>query len=88
MGVVSRRWVRVESMSMVVRRYIDFLIFLIPTPLASALFAASLLFVVFLKCFSFFMYIYIYINKPYTNVWHPTPLESPQLIMQRNNNYK
>ena len=37
-----------------VRRYIDFLILLIPTPLVSVLFAAaSLLFVNFLKCFSF-----------------------------------
>ena len=38
---------------MVVRRYIDFLILLIPTPLVSAFFAASLLFVHFLKCFLF-----------------------------------
>ena len=36
----------VESMGVVVRRYIDFLILLIPTPLVSVLFAAtSLLFV-------------------------------------------
>ena len=36
-------------------RYIDFLILLIPTPLVSVLFAAaSLLFVHFVKCFSFF----------------------------------
>ena len=48
MGVVSRRWVWVESMGVVVRRYIDFLILLFPTPLVSALFAAaSLLFVHF-----------------------------------------
>ena len=41
-------------MGVVVRRYIDFLIILIPTPLVSALFAAaSLLFVLFKKCFSF-----------------------------------
>ena len=32
MGVVSRRWVWVESMGVVVWRYIDFLILLIPTP--------------------------------------------------------
>ena len=38
----------------VVRRYIDFLILLIPTPLVFVLFvAASLLFVHFVKCFSF-----------------------------------
>ena len=33
MGVVSRRWVWVESMGVVVRRYIDFLILFIPTPI-------------------------------------------------------
>ena len=33
MGVVSRRWMWVESMGVVVRRYIDYLILLIPTPL-------------------------------------------------------
>ena len=37
-GVVSRRWVWVESMGVVARRYIDFLILLIPTPLVSVLF--------------------------------------------------
>ena len=31
-GMVSRRWILVESMGMFVRRYIDFLILLIPTP--------------------------------------------------------
>ena len=36
MGVVSRRWVWVESMGVVVRRYIDFLILLVPTSLVSA----------------------------------------------------
>ena len=41
-------------MGVVVRRYIDFLILLIPTPLVSVLFkAASLHFVHFFKCFSF-----------------------------------
>ena len=38
-------------LGVVVRRYIDFLILLIPTPLVSVLF--SLLFVHFYKCFSF-----------------------------------
>ena len=42
----------------VLRRYIDFLILLIPTPLVSVLFAAaSLLFCSFLKMF-FVLYIY------------------------------
>ena len=44
-------------LGVVVRRHIDFLILLIPTPLVSVLFyAASLLFVHFFKCFSFFIY--------------------------------
>ena len=38
MGVVSRRWMWVESMGVVVRRYIDVLILLIPTPLVSVFF--------------------------------------------------
>ena len=42
MGVVGRRWVWVESMGVIVRRYIDFLIIilLIPTPLVSPLFCS------------------------------------------------
>ena len=58
-GVASGEWV--ESMGVVVRRYIDFLILLIPTPLVSVLFAAaSLLFVHFVKCFSFlFQYFFV-----------------------------
>ena len=51
MGVVSRRWMWVESMGVVVRRYIhiyiDFLILLIPTPLVSVLFAAAAFFKMF-----------------------------------------
>ena len=43
MGVVSRRWVWVESMGVFVRRYIDFLILLIPAPLVSVLFCSSIL---------------------------------------------
>ena len=35
MGVVSRRCMSVESMGVVVRRYIDYLVLLIPTPLVS-----------------------------------------------------
>ena len=48
-------------LGVVVRRYIDFLILLIPTPLLSVLFylffftAASLLFVVFRSCSSTFL---------------------------------
>ena len=46
MRVVSRRWMWVESMGavvgVVVRRYIDFPILLIPTPLVSVLFCSSI----------------------------------------------
>ena len=41
-------------LGVVVRRYIDFLILLIPTPLVSVLFTASLLFVLFLNVFCSF----------------------------------
>ena len=52
-------------MGVVVRRYIDFLILLIPTPLVSVFFAAaSLLCVHFLKCFSF-LFQYFFVNKLY-----------------------
>ena len=52
---------RMWLLGVVVRRYIDFLILLIPTPLVSVLFAAaSLLFVHFVKCFSFlFQYFFV-----------------------------
>ena len=42
-------------LGVVLRRYIDFLILLIPTPLVSVLFCSSIptFFVHFLKCFSF-----------------------------------
>ena len=45
-------------MGVVVRRYIDFLILLIPTPLVSVLFCSSIpnFFHIF-KCFSFFIII-------------------------------
>ena len=42
MGVVSRRWMWVESMGVVVRRYINDLILLIHTPLVSVLFYSSI----------------------------------------------
>ena len=47
----------------VVRRYIDFLILLIPTPLVSVLFCSSIpTFCSFFKCFSF-LYIYSYTTR-------------------------
>ena len=68
MGVVSRRWMWVESTGVVVRRYIDYLILLIPTPLVSVLYAAaSLLFVHFLKCFSFLFRYFLVIKFPVLN---------------------
>ena len=42
MGVVTKRWMWEESVDVVVRRYIDFLILLIPTPLVSVLFCSSI----------------------------------------------
>ena len=48
-------------MGVVIRRYIDFLILLIPTPLVLALFAAAsllLIFVYFLNVFSFLLTCY------------------------------
>ena len=67
MGVVSRRWVWLVGvggiygcgywvwlLGVVVKRYIDFLILLIPTPLVSVLFSSSIpIFCSFFKCFSF-----------------------------------
>ena len=45
---------RVWLVGVVVRRYIDFLILLIPTPLVSVLFCSSIpTFCSFFKCFSF-----------------------------------
>ena len=45
-------------MGVVVRRYVDFLILLIPTPLVSVLLYSSIpTFCSFLKCFSFFIII-------------------------------
>ena len=53
-GVASgSQWnVCVWLVGVVVRRYIDFLILLIPTPLVSVLFCTSI--PTFFKCFSFF----------------------------------
>ena len=59
-------------LGLVVRRYIDFLILLIPTPLVSVLFAAaSLLFVHFVKCFSFlFQYFFVITFYVLYNISH------------------
>ena len=56
MGVVSSKWVWVESMGVAsgcgVRRYIDFLILLIPTPLVWLFFCSSIpTFCSLKKCF-------------------------------------
>ena len=64
-GVVSgsgwNLWVWL--LGVVVRRYIDFLILLIPTPLVSLLFTAEfLLFVHKKKCFSFLFQYFIKLN--------------------------
>ena len=64
-------------LGVVVRRYIDFLIVLIPTPLVSVIFCSSIpTFCSFLKCFSFFLYIGLTIvHIQYTeHILHATPL--------------
>ena len=48
MGVVNRRWMWVESMGVVVRRHIDFLILLIPTTFVSVLFCSSIPYFLFI----------------------------------------
>ena len=48
-------------MGVVVRRYIDFLLLLIPTPLVSVLFCSSI--PTFCSFFNVYIYIYIYIYK-------------------------
>ena len=57
MGVVSRRWLWVESMGVVVRRYIDFRI--LPIPIYSSCICSFLqqhpTFCSFKKCFSFLL---------------------------------
>ena len=55
----------------VVRRYIDFLILLIPTPLVSALFCSSIpTFCSFFKCFLFFFqYIFVIASEASFPVW-------------------
>ena len=63
MGVASgsgwNLWVWLVGV--VVRRYIDFLILLIPTPLVSVLFAASLFFGSFLKRFFFLVTVLFFV---------------------------
>ena len=70
-----------ESMGVVVRRHIDFLILLIPTHLVSALFCSSIpTFYSFLKCFSFlvryFLVIYVIIFSHSINT-HPDDYDCP-----------
>ena len=61
MGVVSRRWMWVESMGVVIRRYIDFLILLIPTPLVSIPFLQQHPYFLFILLNVFIQYIHVYI---------------------------
>ena len=51
-------------MGVVVRRYIDFLILLIPTPLVSVLFCSSIptFFSFFFLCFSFLFQFFLFIT--------------------------
>ena len=58
MGVVSRKWVWLVAV--VVRRYIDFLILLIPTPFVTVLFCSSIP----IFC-SFFIVFVLYIYNIY-----------------------
>ena len=61
-------------MGVVVRRYIDFPILFIPTPLVSVLFCSSIpTFCSFFKCFSFFFQYYLVIKfyvLPFAVVTH------------------
>ena len=65
MGVVNRRWVWVESMGVVVRRYIDFHILFIPTTLVSALFGSSIptFLFIFKMFFVLFWYFFVICNN-------------------------
>ena len=66
MGVVNRKWVWVESMGVVVRRYIDFLIILlIPTPLVSALSMQQPPYFLFIFKMFFVLYYYCEQSKLY-----------------------
>ena len=57
MGVVNRRWLWMESMDVVVRRYIDFLILLIPTTRICS----------FWQQYFYFFVHFIYIYRPGNN---------------------
>ena len=59
MGVVSRRWVWL--LGVVVRRYIDFLMLLIPTPLVFVLFYSSI--PTFCSFFKMFLFLFQYFKK-------------------------
>ena len=84
-GVASRSgWnLWVWLLGVVVRRYIDFLILLIPTPLVSVLFCSSIpTFCSFLKCFSFlFQYFFVikfyvlnFFFTQYKHIWTTTSI--------------
>ena len=67
-------------LGVVVRRYIDFLILLIPTPLVSVLFCSSipsLLFCSFLKIF-FVLYNIIYMQLSFSNYKHIRAYFTPE----------
>ena len=62
MGVVSR-WMWVECMGVVVGRYTDFLILIIPTPLVSVIFCSTIpTFCSLKKCFSFLFQYFLVIK--------------------------
>ena len=64
MGVVSRMWMWVESMGVIVRRYIEYLILHIPTPVVCVFFAAASPLFVHLKMF-FVLVQYFFVIKFY-----------------------
>ena len=65
MGVVSRRWVWLVGV--VVRRYIDFLIILIPTPPCICSFLQQHPYFLFIIKMFFILYIYIYSDLEQVN---------------------
>ena len=68
-------------MGVVVRRYIDFLILLIPTPLVSVLFYSSIpTFCSFVKMFFVLVYIYIYHYGPSLSPSHNSPSSQSHFV--------
>ena len=90
MGVVNRRWVWVECMAVVLRRYIDFLIinYYLYLLLLYLLFleVASLLFYSFFKMF--FIYIkwlkaYLQVTLTHLHCWPPTRKDGvPEFVIK------